>query len=566
MKQLIALLLSITTTLAGLAANDNIVVNGVVYAWSASDQGYIVAGWDEETPISSLHILGEVNELDVYGIAEGAFNPQNYEIDEEVSRLPQFESVLIDDGITFIGNDAFIDCAAIEWVRMPSTLTTIGNGAFARCLSLKHAFLNEGLTTIGEDAFYSCTSLTNMVIPSTVTEIQAHAFLQCTSVTDVYFLMNATQLANFNGWWDGIYRDENNIGGTEFNGSRLDRHNPESGTHFHVPNGMLTAYVDSHEFDEWLLEEEDDNCYPLWWIVNYGVVGREYTVDDALKAVYADVLGGLYAKDDNHWLTPDIASSPEEIDYMKTTGLMNRDYDQSNWVVLTGITDAESFKNYIIKGNSITGTLRDKKNPTIEVSDETLLEKIEDSTPYTPNTYIPASFMSRTQLGVENKIYALVQPKPQELIHVEWTIYNADDECFYLPMPKDNINTMDLKGGFRVSYDLYEQPSKIPVLTEDGAYAFDAINRRITSSEENVRHSKLKAASYEPYTEGGVSDKFIAFPLSLPSEPITTAITSITTGNKSAGEWYSIDGRYLGKLRPSAPGIYLNGGRKIIIK
>ena len=75
-------------------------------------------------------------------------------------------------------------------------------------------------------------------------------------------------------------------------------------------------------------------------------------------------------------------------------------------------------------------------------------------------------------------------------------------------------------------------------------------------SGENVQHSKLKATSYEPYTEGGVSDKFIAFPLSLPSEPITTAITSITTGNKSAGEWYSIDGRYLGKLRPSAPGIY----------
>lgn len=565
MKQLIALLLSITTTLAGLAANDNIVVNGVVYAWSASDQGYIVTGWDEETPISSLHILGEVNELDVYGIAEGAFNPQNYVIDEEVSRLPQFESVLIDDGITFIGNDAFIDCAAIEWIRMPSTLTTIGNGAFARCLSLKHAFLNEGLTTIGEDAFYSCTSLTTMVIPSTVTEIQAHAFLQCTSVTDVFFLMNATQLANFNGWWDGIYKDENNIGGTEFNGSRLDRHNPESGTHLHVPNGMLTAYVDSHEFDEWLIEE-DGTSYPLWWIVNYGVEGREYTVDDALKAVYADVLGGLYAKDDNHWLTPDIAGSPEEIDYMKTTGLMNRDYDQSNWVVLTGITDAESFKNYIIKGNSITGTLRDKKNPTIEVSDDTSLEKIEDTTPYTPNTYIPASFMSRTQLGVEDKIYAFVQPKPQELIHVEWTIYNADDKCFYLPTPKDNINTMDLKGGFRVSYDLYEQPSKIPVLTDYGAYVFDAINRRITSSGENVQHSKLKAASYEPYTEGGVSDKFIAFPLSLPSEPITTAITSITTGNKSAGEWYSIDGRYLGKLRPSAPGIYLNGGRKIIIK
>ena len=45
----------------------------------------------------------------------------------------------------------------------------------------------------------------------------------------------------------------------------------------------------------WIPLVQDDNCYPLWWIVNYGVVGREYTVSDALAAVYVDKNGGLYA-------------------------------------------------------------------------------------------------------------------------------------------------------------------------------------------------------------------------------------------------------------------------------
>lgn len=58
-------------------------------------------------------------------------------------------------------------------------------------------------------------------------------------------------------------------------------HNPDHGTLVHVPDGMYQAYRDSRKLEAWLIEE-DDNCYPLWWIVNYGVVGREYTVCDDL--------------------------------------------------------------------------------------------------------------------------------------------------------------------------------------------------------------------------------------------------------------------------------------------
>ena len=121
-----------------------------------------------------------------------------------------------------------------------------------------------------------------MVIPSTVTEIQAHAFSDCTGVTDVYFLMTEVdQLGDFN-WWDGVYEPGNEEhGGMEFN---TNQH-----TVIHVPDGMLQDYVDSEKFVAWIPLVQDDNCYPLWWIVNYGVVGREYTVSDALAAIYLDV-------------------------------------------------------------------------------------------------------------------------------------------------------------------------------------------------------------------------------------------------------------------------------------
>ncbi len=577
-------LLTVLTATVGHAANE-IIVDGVVYEWYENsithEYGYVATGWDEVTPIQSLHIRGIVyndngDDFDVYGIANGAFNPDNYrdEEDDEQSLLPLFESVEIDEGITYIGENAFIDCSTIKWVRTPSTLQTIGGYAFWGCTSMEYAFLNEGLKTIGESAFFNCTSLTTMVIPSTVNDIQAQAFAQCTGVTDVYFLMTEEeQLYDFH-WWDGVYEPDNEEhGGMEFN---TNQH-----TVIHVPAGigMLQDYVDSEKFEAWLPLVQDDGCYPLWWIVNFGVVGREYTVsDDEIAAVYVDVDGGLYVKDDNNWLTPDKVYAGE-IDYMKTTGLMDalgNKYDQSNWVVLTNVgNNKDELKDYIgkwIVGSSITGTLKDKKNPVIEVRNGAELIIGGDS-PYKPNIYIPCSFMGRAQIGVNDKTYAFVQPKPQELIHVEWAIYNDEDKCFYIPEPDGVANTMGLRGGFGVSYDLYGGEWEPEMMVDYAIYAFDAINRRITNEETNGTKSKFsrlkdeEEPQYAPYTDGDVSDKFIVYPLELPEDPPMTGAPDIVDDFAQRNKvWYSIDGRFVGTTKPTVPGLYIYGNRKVIVK
>ena len=522
-RQFLLVILSLLTVIAGHAARNLVVVDGVTYKWSPTELGYIVTGWDEETHIQSLHIRGEVGGLDVVGIANGAF-----EDNEDIVYLT------IDEGISYIGQNAF-----------------------CRCYNLEVAILPEGLVTIEEEAFAFCNSLTTMVIPSTVEEIQSHAFSGCTGVTDVYFLMETAEQLAFFDWWDGIYPSpgEDLHGGMEFN--------TNENTVVHVPAGTYNIYDDSGKLEAWLFQE-DSGSYPLWWIVNYGVVGREYTVSDDLAAVYVDVEDGLYAKDDNHWLTPDRVY-PGEIDYMRTTGLMsdkNNQYDQSNWVVLTNVSDPRDYLDNLIAGGTITGTLVDKKNPVIEVSDNATLESGAQSL-YEKNVYIPASFMGRSQLGANDKTYAFVQPKPQELIRVDWTIYCEDDECFYLPEPDgEGINEMELAGGVQPSYDLYEQPP-VPDLEDCGVYAFDAINRRITTS----RNVKSLLKDYTPNVDGGVSDKFVVYPLELPDEPIPTTVSQIENhARKAHNRWYTIDGRCLGNIKPTISGIYINDNRKVIIK
>jgi len=76
----------------------------------------------------------------------------------------------------------------------------------------------------------------------------------------------------------------------------------------------------------------------------------------------------------------------------------------------------------------------------------------------------------------------------------------------------------------------------------------------------------MAKAENTPYTAGGVSDKFIVYPLELPDDPIPTAITEIINDftQKDKG-WYTIDGRYMGVVKPTVPGIYINGDRKVVI-
>ena len=519
------------------SATDRVVVDGVVYEWhSANNQyGYVATGWDEDTPIQSLHIHGQVGDgYDVLGIAARAFE-DNHDI----------VYVKIDEGVAYIGQNAF-----------------------DRCTSLEVAVLPEGLTTIEEEAFAFCNALTTMVIPSTVSDIQSHAFAGCTGVTDVYFLMNTEQLAGFD-WWDGIYHDApQEAGGMEFNQSR--HRNPTAGTRVHVPQGLLGAYEDSGKMEAWLLQE-DDNSYPLWWIVNYGLVGRDYTVSDDLSAIYKDVAGNLYAKDDNHWLMPDRVYAGE-VNYMLTSGQRSGTYDQSNWVELRdgngGSLNLADCLGYIVAGGSVTGRLVDKRNPAMLL---TSAPTKGGAASYTPNTYLPCAFMGRTQVGNNGTTYAFVQPKPQEYARIEQAVYAGDNDAvnqFYIAAPDGKqVNPQHLAGGFDAALDLYEEPEAVPELASGSAYAFNAINRKKAQAEATPGGLRRAAESYEPYADGGVSTEFVVMPLLLSSDPIITGIAEVAAPRQAAdSRWFGIDGRCLGTSRPAAPGCYIHQGQKVMVR
>lgn len=549
MKKLIFAATMLLAAWQTIAAQDYVTIDGVVYNWDANSSGYWAAAWDEVTPIRHLRIHAEVNGLNVVGVKDDAFNFDFESEYSQYSEKPPIESIVVEEGVGSIGYRAFVDCTDLRSAYIGSSVTVINEDAFFRCSALETLVLNEGLKTIGPEAFANCTALTSVVIPSTVRHIGSQAFLYCTAVTDVWFLMTETAALDAFGWWDGVLPH----GGTEFN--------TPAGTTLHVPQGLRQDYIDSQKFTAWLSAiDEDDNVYPLWWIVNYGVVGRSYTVSDDLTAVYVDKNDALYAKDDNMWLAPDLTVTGE-VDYMRSTGLLsNRGnvYDQSNWVALTGIESPQQFINHKITGGTITGVLRDKVNPCIEVASTSTPVKGAADT-YVPNTYIPASVMTRTQTGpdgsqYEGIVYAFVRPKPQEYADYKWTVYGGNNE-FYMPAPEPPLNPRKFVGGFGVNYALCE--TNVPTLSVNSTYPFKAITRRQTTSPSSAPRFRLSA-----YTEGGKTTEFEVYPLELPSSPVT-AVTDIPTDGTVTGQRYNILGQPVGD---DYKGIVIENGRKLIVR
>ena len=81
-------------------------------------------------------------------------------------------------GTAEIGLRAFFGCASLEEVPLPSGLKRIGNSAFAECEKLRSVRFEEGLEEIGDSAFDLCVNLESIALPDSVRSL-ASCFNGC---------------------------------------------------------------------------------------------------------------------------------------------------------------------------------------------------------------------------------------------------------------------------------------------------------------------------------------------------------------------------------------------------
>lgn len=117
------------------------------------------------------------------------------------------KEIIIESGVTSIGDYTFMSCDALSTVRIPYSVTRIGNCAFGfsgltsvtipngvteierqtfnSCTKLSTVNIPEGVKIIGSGAFYNCTSLTEIVLPDSITNIKQNAFRACNNLSSI---------------------------------------------------------------------------------------------------------------------------------------------------------------------------------------------------------------------------------------------------------------------------------------------------------------------------------------------------------------------------------------------
>ena len=106
------------------------------------------------------------------------------------------QSVVIESGVTSIGDGAFYGCTVLTSVTIPGSVTDIGGGAFEGCIGLTRVVLPHGVTSIGMYAFDRCSALTDVTIPNSVTMIGDGAFYGCTGLANVTIPGSVTTISD----------------------------------------------------------------------------------------------------------------------------------------------------------------------------------------------------------------------------------------------------------------------------------------------------------------------------------------------------------------------------------
>ena len=97
----------------------------------------------------------------------------------------QIIEVVIENGVTDIGENAFTLCENLTSITIPDSVTSISDWAFMNCTSLTGLTIPNSVTSIGGGAFEYCTCLTSIAIPHSLRSIGGWAFGYCTGLTEI---------------------------------------------------------------------------------------------------------------------------------------------------------------------------------------------------------------------------------------------------------------------------------------------------------------------------------------------------------------------------------------------
>ena len=108
------------------------------------------------------------------------------------TKFDNLADIQIPDSVTSIGEWAFYDCGNLTSVKIPACVASIGERAFYKCKGLTRADISA--SNVGNYAFYNCTGLTSVTIQDDVHSIGDYTFADGSKLTSISIPTSVTQI------------------------------------------------------------------------------------------------------------------------------------------------------------------------------------------------------------------------------------------------------------------------------------------------------------------------------------------------------------------------------------
>ena len=184
--------------------------------WTLTDEGVLtISGtggmdkyyqeWDSDKNIKTVIISDGVTYIG-QGAFRGCSNLTSVTIGKDVEMFDNFVFDYCDNLTTVTINSNYVMSSnytlnaefgvQVKKYIIGNGVTNIGNYAFENCSNLISVTIPNSVTSIGEYAFENCSSLPSVVIPNSVTSIGISAFEGCSSLTSITIPNSVTSIGN----------------------------------------------------------------------------------------------------------------------------------------------------------------------------------------------------------------------------------------------------------------------------------------------------------------------------------------------------------------------------------
>lgn len=104
------------------------------------------------------------------------------------------ENIIIPEGVVSLDEGAFYGCAKLKYISLPESVDVLGDAVFQNCGLLTEIKMPTNMVSIGSLAFAGCTSLIECTIPESIIAIQEKTFHSCSSLTSLTLPASITSI------------------------------------------------------------------------------------------------------------------------------------------------------------------------------------------------------------------------------------------------------------------------------------------------------------------------------------------------------------------------------------